>query len=86
MGADDHLHRIKPGVEAGKAHQVIIDYINAGVYAWISAWKHRFKIIDKRRPEDPSMAFNQDVRLCTNCVRCTAETLIVLGPLLPQQR
>ena len=33
MGADDHLHRIKSGVEAGKAHQVIIDYINAGVYA-----------------------------------------------------
>tara|TARA_R110002051_G_scaffold12706_2_gene43694 strand:+ start:764 stop:877 length:114 start_codon:yes stop_codon:yes gene_type:complete len=33
MGADDLLHRIKPGVEAGKAHQVIIDYINAGVYA-----------------------------------------------------
>ena len=39
MGADDLLHRIKPGVEAGKANQVIIDYINAGVYAWISAWK-----------------------------------------------
>ena len=85
MGADDHLLRIKPRVEAGKAPQVI-NCINAGVYALISAWKHRFKIIDKRRPEDPSMAFNQDVRLCTNCVRCTAETLIVLGPLLPQQR
>ena len=56
LGADDHLLRIKPRVEAGKAHQVI-NCINAAVYAWISAWKHRFKIIDKRRPEDPSMAF-----------------------------